>query len=91
MFSQLLSVCVVLALVAFAAWWLRRGNITLPRRSQRVKTIEMIDRISISPHVSVHVLRIGDTRVAIAAHNSGVTVLHRMPTNTPARADGGAP
>ena len=42
-----------------------------------------MERIQVGPQLSIHVIRIGSRQVAIAAHNSGITVLDTWGEGTP--------
>jgi flagellar biogenesis protein FliO len=80
---QLLSVLFVLGLLIGLLWWMRKK--TFPRINLRgsarrsARRIEAIERVVLSPQHALHLVRLGDRGVVVAAHGSGCTVVESRP------------
>jgi len=84
---QLLGVGCVLALLVALVWLQRKkgGLIGSLPGTGRNKTLELLERMRLTPHHSVHLLRVGERTFLLGVHNSGFTVLaeDRKPGPTP--------
>ncbi len=81
----LLSIALVLGLLAALRWWLGgRGAAPLWRRGRNLRSgkLEPLDRLALTPHHSVHLIRVGDRAVLIGAHPAGCSVLETMPAES---------
>lgn len=83
--QQFLSVVVVLALLGGTLWWLRRRGIAqisglpgLPRR-RSAGLLQRVDRLSLSPTHSLHLVRMADRAILIAASPAGCQVVESSP------------
>lgn len=78
---QALSVLLVFALLGAALWALRRrGSLALGqpwwRRAQGgSKSLQSIERLSLTPQHSLHLIRIDGRDLVVATHPQGCTVL----------------
>ncbi|MBZ5591164.1 MAG: flagellar biosynthetic protein FliO [Acidobacteriia bacterium] len=68
----------VLAAVAAALWWLRKkGAVRFfrPRVRSRARRLESIERLALSPHHTLHLVRLDDRTILVAQSPSGLAVL----------------
>lgn len=77
--QQALSVVLVLGLLGGALWWLRRRGMAqfafrAPGGGRR-KTIQVIERMALTPQHSLHLVRVADRTVLIAASPAGCSIL----------------
>lgn len=77
--EQLLAVALVAALLAGTLLWLRRkgfagaaGNLLGVRRPRR---LEMLDRLSLTPQHSLHLVRLGNRTLLLGRSPSGLALL----------------
>jgi flagellar biogenesis protein FliO len=78
MLQQTLAVFLVLLLLGGTLWLLRKKGIarlkvSLPRRPGGVKRLEVLDRIVLTPHHSLHLVRLDNRTVLIGVSPSGCT------------------
>lgn len=79
---QLSAVALVFGLLAAALWVLRRrglvagGAITRGRKAGR---IEALERLVLSPHHTLHLVRVADRALLIGANAAGCTLLDAVP------------
>ena len=84
MFQQVSAIVLVLALLGGALWFLRSRGFAHYRGGARRKSarhLEPIARLPLTPHHSVHLIRVSDHTVLLALSPSGCTLLERMPWN----------
>ena len=78
-FQQALSVLLVLGLLGGALWWLRRkGMAQFPFKSTgstRGKTMQVLERMALTPQHSLHLVRVENRVVLIAASPAGCSIL----------------
>ena len=75
---QVLAVVFVLALLGAALWALRRGAGPLQarRRGQgKAKALQVVERVTLTPQHSLHVVRAGAGEWILATHPQGCTVI----------------
>ena len=81
------GITLVFALLWAALWFLRKKGWLQPGRSLRrpagEQTIEVTDRIRLTPQHSVHVLRVLDRRLVVGVHASGFTLLCSLEAEAP--------
>lgn len=75
MFRQVSSVLFVFALLGFALWALRRWNHPGRQTPSRGRCLQSIERLSLSPQHSLHVVEIDGSRLVVATHPQGCTLL----------------
>ena len=75
--EQIAGLLAVFGLLAIAVWALGRktGRIWLlpGRRSTERETMSVAGRLSLTPHHSLHLVRVGDRTVLLATHPQGAT------------------
>ena len=75
--QQMAAVAVVLVLLAGALWWLRRrgvASLAFPvRRTSRA--LESLERLALSPHHVLHLVRFQDRVLLLAASPAGCSLL----------------
>jgi len=77
--TQFLPAALVIALLAAAVWALKRasfGGFSLPvRAASRNRLLEPLDRLTLSPQHTLHVVGVGGRRILIVVHPSGCSVV----------------
>lgn len=76
MLQQILAAFLVLGLLVATLWLLRRKgyaslNLALPKRASATREIELIERISLSAHHSLHLVRVHNRTILIGVSPSG--------------------
>jgi len=76
MAAQILAVLLVLALLLGTLWLLRRKgmaslNLTLPKRFNGGKQMQILERTSLTAHHSLHLVRIQNRTILIGVSPSG--------------------
>lgn len=74
---EVLAVVLVLAALAGALWALRRNGRAGwgGFRRKPAGRLEPLERVALSPHHALHLVRFGDRMLLIAAHAGGCTLL----------------
>lgn len=73
---QILSVLLVFGLLGGALWMLRRGRrMSFPGTSRKQRSLEAIERMSLTPQHSLHLVRIRGREVVVATHPQGCSVV----------------
>ena len=77
--QQALSVILVLGLLGGALWWLRRKGMAQfafkAPGSGRGRAMQVIERMSLTPQHSLHLVKVGERTVLIAASPAGCSIL----------------
>jgi flagellar biogenesis protein FliO len=77
--QQVLSVFLVLALLGGTVWWLRRKGLAVfavkPSGGRTTKSLKVIERLALTPQHSLHLVRIGDRTMLVAASPGGCSIL----------------
>jgi flagellar biosynthetic protein FliO len=79
---QVLGVVLVFASLGGTLWLLRRSGTArwrMPGRRRAAGGLELIERLALSPHHAVHLVRLGDRALVVASHASGCTLLESLP------------
>jgi len=79
--GQMAAVAAVLGLLGGALWWLRRrglATLAIGRRRSRRK-LELVERLPLSPQHSLHLVRLGETMLLVAASPGGCRLIERCP------------
>ena len=89
--QQALSVVLVLALLGGALWWLRsRGAaqfaFKVPGGGKR-RSMQVIERMALTPQHSLHLVKVADRTMLIAASPSGCSILEGFSEPVRERAD----
>jgi flagellar biogenesis protein FliO len=72
---QVLSVLFVFALLGTGLWALRRWNPAGRQALARGKSLHALERLSLSPQHSLHLVEIDGNRLMVATHPQGCTLL----------------
>ena len=76
--QQALSVVLVLGLLGGALWWLRRkgmAQFAFKAPAGKRKSIQVIERMALTPQHSLHLVRVADRTMLIAASPAGCSIL----------------
>ncbi len=77
--QQALTVFLVLLLLGGTLWWLRRKGIAGigagTRRGRRQRSMEILERLPLTPQHSLHLVRVANRVVLVAASPNGCSVL----------------
>jgi len=67
-FQQAAAVAVVLGLLGVALWWLRRRGFATPLPGRRLsgRRLEAVERLSIGPQHSLHLVRLGQRALLVS-------------------------
>ena len=77
---EMASVGAVLLLLAVTLWFLRRAGWTSSRVGKcRERRLESLERLSLSPQFTLHLVRLDGTTLLLASTASGCTVVDRRP------------
>lgn len=82
MFQQLFAVAGVLGALCIVIWALKRkgwANVSVRRPRQTERRLEVIDRLALTPHHSVHLIRLADRVLLIGLSPSGCNLLETSP------------
>jgi flagellar biogenesis protein FliO len=82
MLQQFAGVAVVMGMLAAAVWWLRRRGLAyLPVVPMRRKTglLQNVERLPLSPHHTLHLVRMEGRVLLIAVSPSGCQMLDSSP------------
>jgi flagellar biogenesis protein FliO len=74
-FRQVSSILFVFALLGLGLWALRRWNYPGRQTSSRGGHLLSLERLSLSPQHSLHVVEIDGSRLVVATHPQGCTLL----------------
>ena len=77
--QQALSVVLVLGLLGAVLWWLRRRGMAqfafrAPGAGKR-RSIQVVERMALTPQHSLHLVRVADRTMLIAASPAGCSIL----------------
>jgi flagellar biosynthetic protein FliO len=80
-FQELASVGVVLCLLAATLWWLRRRGFAaiLPVKRSVGRRLECLERLSLGPQHTLHLVRVGDTALLLASTPAGCALVQSLP------------
>ena len=79
--GQMTAAAGVLTLLIAVLWWLRRRGFAQvgairPRRGRRM---ERLERLARSPQHTLHLVRLGDTALVVAASPAGCSLIRSLP------------
>jgi flagellar biogenesis protein FliO len=87
---QLLSAAAVLALLGGSLWYARkRGWVSGAAGPRTGRRLEAIERLTLAPHHTLHLVRVGDEALVVACSPAGCALLDRLPARQTA-VEGGA-
>jgi flagellar biogenesis protein FliO len=88
--GQMLAVAVVFSLLGATLWWLRRtgrAHFLLARGGPRPeRRLELIERLALTPHHSLHLVRLADRAILVGHSPSGLTLLESFEWPVPGTA-----
>ncbi|PWU01380.1 MAG: hypothetical protein C5B51_22975 [Terriglobia bacterium] len=75
--GQLAAVAAVLFLLAGTLWWFRRRGFAVPVRGGRTggRRLEAIERLPLGPQQVLHLVRLGEKVLLVAASPAGCTLI----------------
>ncbi|MGH9593082.1 MAG: flagellar biosynthetic protein FliO [Bryobacteraceae bacterium] len=85
---QTLAVLLVFALLGLALWKLRRaGNVTTGnawwnRAPAGTRSLASLERLSLTPHHALHLVRMNGREVVVATHPQGCAILAQFPESS---------
>ncbi|MBZ5622782.1 MAG: flagellar biosynthetic protein FliO [Acidobacteriia bacterium] len=81
LFQQLAAVGAVLVLLAASLWWLRRRGFAgvLPMKRPAGRRLECLERLSLGPQHTLHLVRVGDTALLLASTPAGCALVQTLP------------
>jgi flagellar biosynthetic protein FliO len=79
--QQLAAVGAVLTLLAITLWWLRRRGFAamLPLKRTTGRRLECLERLSLGPQHTLHLVRVGDTALLLASTPAGCALVQTLP------------
>lgn len=79
-FQQTAAVVFVLALLAAALFLLRRRGYAVPSvgRKNGARRLECLERLALGPQQTLHLVRLGDRALLVAASPAGCSLLQDM-------------
>ena len=85
--GQMGAVALVLGLLAGALWWLRRrGFATVGAgRPRSRRKLELVERLPLGPQHSLHLVRLEETMLLVAASPGGCRLIERCDTGGSSR------
>lgn len=87
--QQIWAVAGVLLLLGGTLWWLRRRGVATVRfrRSGSGRRIECLERVALGPQQTLHLIRVGDRALLVAASATGCSLLQSLPCGELERKD----
>jgi len=78
--GQMTAVAGVLTLLGAVLWWLRRrGFAQVGIRPSRGRRMERLEQLALSPQHTLHLVRLGDTALVVAASPAGCSLIRSLP------------
>jgi flagellar biogenesis protein FliO len=80
-FRQIAAVVGVLTLLVLTLWVLRKGGIAglLPVKSKPARRLECLERLTLGPHHTLHLVRMGETSLLVASSPGGCSLVQSFP------------
>ena len=77
--GQMGAVAAVLGLLGATLWWLRHRGIAIPAvgRKRSHRKLELVERLPLGPQHSLHLVRLGETMLLVAASPGGCRLIER--------------
>jgi flagellar biogenesis protein FliO len=78
--QQSAAITFVLVLLWVALWWLKRkGAVTgRLRLNDAMREMEIVQRMALTPHHSLHLIRMKERTLLIAVHPGGLSVIRDL-------------
>jgi flagellar biogenesis protein FliO len=79
------AITFVLVLLWLGLWWLKRkGSVTgRLRLREPEREMEVVQRLTLSPQHSLHLVRMKERSLLVAVHPGGLSVLREMESHRP--------
>jgi flagellar biogenesis protein FliO len=79
--GQMAAVAGVLTLLVLTLWFLRKRGIAgiLPTKSKPRRRLECLERLSLGPHHTLHLIRMGEASLLVASSPGGCSLLQSTP------------
>lgn len=87
---QLFFGAAVVVLASGAAWWLKRAGAWRLARPSRARRLELLERLALSPHHTLCLVRSGEVELLVALYPGGCALLDTSGAKRPAAAAHGA-
>ena len=81
LYEQLIGVVVVLGILAGSLWLLKQKGLvraTIRYRGAGKPPLELIDRLALTPHHSLHLVRLADRTILVGLSPNGCALLERL-------------
>ena len=80
-FQQAVAVATVLGLLAATLWWLRRHGLAgvVPGRKPGGRRLEALERLTLGPQHTLHLVRLGETALLLATSPTGCALVRSLP------------
>ena len=90
---QIAAVIGVLTLLLAALWWLRRHGfaVTALARKPDSRRMECVERLSLGPQQTLHLVRLGNTALVLASSPAGCSLIANVAYNDTAVRHAGEP
>jgi len=72
---QMAAVGGVFLLLGGLLWWMRHSGLAVPGRVRRARRMEVLERLSLGPHHSLHLVRMDRTALLVACSPSGCSLI----------------
>jgi len=75
------AVAAVLSLLGATLWWLRRRGwaAAVAGRKRARRQLELVERLALGPQHSLHLVRLGEATLLVAAWPTGCRLIERRP------------
>ena len=79
--GQMAAVAGVLATLVLTLWFLRKRGIAgiLPAKSKPRRRLECLERLSLGPHHTLHLIRMGEASLLVASSPGGCSLVQSFP------------
>lgn len=78
-FNMILYLGLLLVLMTFLLWVVKRMTATRLEQTNRASSIKVLERRTLTPKTTIYILQILDKEIAIADSHNGVTKLSEIP------------
>jgi len=79
--GQMAAVAGVLLLLGLTLWFLRRRGFAgvMPAKTRSARRLECLERLTLGPHHTLHLIRWGETSLLVASSPSGCSLVESRP------------
>jgi flagellar biosynthetic protein FliO len=81
MMQQIAAVAAILALLLGVLWWLRKRGFAVPAFAggrSPARRLECLERVALGPQQTLHLVRLGDRALLVAASPAGCSLLRDL-------------